>query len=84
MILAKLRTCESRLSDVKASHSTQLSVKVEKIGKLACARSDNDLRDISLLPDCVKALQIQMSWVHSVEGIRKDFSKVRPKSLYRA
>lgn len=54
-------------------------------------RSEQDLRDISKLPDCVKELQVfdgnpveYISWIHNVESILEDYEIVRHKPLYRA
>lgn len=54
-------------------------------------KDENDLRDISKLPDCVKELQVfdgnplhYVSWVYSVESILADYEIVKGKPIYRA
>lgn len=54
-------------------------------------KNEQDLKDISRLPDCVKELQTfdgnpvqYTSWVHSVENILRDYEIVKAKPLYRA
>lgn len=60
---------------------------------LPLRRPDNeqDLKDISKLPDSVKELQVfdgnpvqYVSWVHSVETVLRDYEIVRTKPIYRA
>lgn len=58
---------------------------------LPSPKNEQDLKDISKLPDCVKELQVfdgdpvqYVSWVHTVEGILKDYDIVRTKPIYRA
>lgn len=58
---------------------------------LAAPRTEQDLKDISKLPDCVKDLQVfdgnpihYVSWVHNVESILKDYEIMRNKPIYRA
>lgn len=58
---------------------------------LSVPRNEQDLKDISKLPDCVKELQVfdgdpvqYISWVHSVESILSDYDIVRTKPIYRA
>lgn len=54
-------------------------------------QNEEDLREISKLPDCVKELQVfdgnpvqYISWIHSVENILKDYDVARKKPIYRA
>lgn len=58
---------------------------------LSVPKNEQDLKDISKLPDCVKELQVfdgdpvqYISWVHSVESILSDYDIVRTKPIYRA
>lgn len=54
-------------------------------------KTEQDLKEISRLPDCVKELQIfegnplhYVSWIYSVESILKDYEIVKDKPVYRA
>lgn len=60
-------------------------------GNLQIPRTEQDLIEISKLPDVVKELQIfegnptqYMSWIHNVENILRDYEIVRNKPIYRA
>lgn len=53
--------------------------------------TEQELKDIGRLPDCVKELQIfegnpsqYISWIHNVETILKDYELIREKPLYRS
>lgn len=58
---------------------------------LALPRTEQDLKDISKLPDSVKELQNfegdptqYVSWVHNVENILRDYEIMSDKPIYRA
>ena len=60
-------------------------------GPLQQPRTEDDLKDISRLPDSVKEFQAfdgsptqYISWIHSVEIVLKDFDIVKHKPIYRA
>lgn len=53
--------------------------------------NEEELKEISRLPDCVKELQVfdgnptnYISWIHNVENILKDYEIIRSKPIYRA
>ncbi|XP_055388934.1 uncharacterized protein LOC129618032, partial [Condylostylus longicornis] len=78
---------EIRLAKLEAQFNTPQP----QVTNLAAPKSEDDLKQISRLPDCVKDLQTfdgdavqYVSWVHSVESILRDYEVVRNKPIYRA
>lgn len=58
---------------------------------LSIPTTEQDLKEIAKLPDCVKELQVfdgnpaqYVFWVHTVESILADYSIVKDKPIYRA
>lgn len=89
-VLNRLKAIEGRLQSVESSDRPGVTL-VEQPTPLCSPRTEADLKEIGRLPDCVKELQVfdgnptqYVSWVHTVEGILKDFSIIKDKPLYRA
>lgn len=87
--IEQIRNLELRMSQLEISRIN--NPKNEQVTSLATPKTEKDLQDISRLPDSVKELQpfdgnpVQyISWIHSVEGILKDYEIVRNKPIYRA
>lgn len=83
----KIKSVEENTPSVVAS-CTQPDLTVEP---LRGPSNENELREISKLPDPVKEIQVfdgnpvqYVSWVHCVETVLKDYEIVRSKPLYRA
>lgn len=81
----------SRLEFLENSQAAAVGAVVSEEGPLQRPRTEDDLKDISRLPDSVKELRSfdgnptqYISWIHSVETILKDFEIVRQKPIYRA
>lgn len=58
---------------------------------LVAPTTEQELKDIGRLPDCVKELRVfdgnpieYVSWIYSVESILKDYDIVKDKPVYRA
>lgn len=84
-----LGAVEGRLSQLEQGGAT--GAQEECVTPLVGPTSEQELREISRLPDCVKELQsfdgnpVQyVSWVHSVENILKDYDIVKNKPIFRA
>lgn len=80
---------EYRLTVLEKSEPKK-GTEVEK-EELPGPTNEQDLKDISRLPDCVKELPEfhgnpthYLSWVHNVENILEDYKIVKNKPLYRA
>jgi len=76
----KLKNFEDSASSMRKESST-----------LSIPTSEQDLKEIAKLPDCVKELQVfdgnpaqYVFWVHTVESILADYSIVKDKPIYRA
>lgn len=85
------RTFERRLAILENRLENNVLCNELGASNLAQPRNEEDLKDISKLPDCVKELQIfdgnpvqYLSWVHNVENILRDYEIVRNKPIYRA
>lgn len=92
-IISQLRGMETRLKSLEDRQTQAVSVAVEPSQhvELRAPQNEAELRDISRLPDCVKEMQVfdgnptqYVSWIHSVEGILRDFEIVKSKPIYRA
>lgn len=89
---AKLNTVENHIRSIEQAGPVNVHVpQTENLIPLRGPNSEQDLKEISKLPDAVKELQVfdgnpvhYVSWVHSVETVLKDYEIVRSKPIYRA
>lgn len=88
----QLGTILNRILALEQSGLAGISApQAEQAEQLRGPTCEQDLKDISKLPDSVKELQTfdgnpvhYVSWVHSVETVLKDYEIVRSKPIYRA
>lgn len=88
----QLRAVESRINTIEQAGPADIPPpQAEDPLPLRGPSSEQELKDISKLPDSVKELQVfdgnpvhYVSWIHSVETVLKDYEIVRSKPIYRA
>lgn len=84
-----IKEIDRRVSSLESPHPTPAVTSTEV--PLKAPQTEDELKQIEKLPDCVKELQPfdgnpvhYLSWVHNVETILKDYELVRHKPIYRA
>lgn len=91
-ILGQLGSINDKIKLVEESRNTENNTQSpSSVEPLRGPSNENELREISKLPDPVKEIQVfdgnpvqYVSWMHCVETVLKDYEIVRTKPLYRA
>lgn len=88
-LMVELKKAEARIRQLEQQQVAPAEVPVDI--PLRGPATEDELKGVERLPDCVKDLEIfegdpvqYIYWVHSVEGILDDYKIVRPKPIYRA